>query len=429
MRHLAIKVIGLELTRPFPNLDYLDSTRYTDLQILVRYKDRPIGYAWVQNISPRFLQEAYLRVAIEQQLFYEINQAALMALLGEDNDSVASHSENWPHVTVAICTRGRPYSLRRTLDSLVQLAYPAALLDLLIVDNAPEDDAVAQLVAEFPQIRYVVEPRPGLNWARIRAAREALGTIVAYTDDDVAIDPLWVKALARHFENEAVMCVTGLVAPAVRETVAQNMFEEYGGFGRGFERRYYTMSMQKYWRYWPLGAGLYGTGCNMAYRKSLFAQIGEFDPALDVGTPTHGAGDHDMFYRTIRAGYVLVYEPAALIWHYHRPSYDKLRGQLYDFGRGVYAFWTKTFFSDPPMRLRTVLFAAIWYASWFVKRPLSRSTKVPRRLVLAEAVGALRGPLAYWQSRRQVRRIEKQFGQLPELLAGENITVKLGEPA
>ena len=136
-----------------------------------------------------------------------------------------------------------------------------------------------------------------------------------------------------------------------------------------------------------------------------------------------------MFYRTIRAGYVLVYEPAALIWHYHRPTYDKLRGQLYDFGRGVYAFWTKTFFSDPPMRLRTLMFADLWYGGWFIKRPLSRANKLPRRLVLAEALGALRGPLAYWQSRRQVGRIEKQFGRLPERLADENNTAQLGESA
>ena len=410
---MAVKVLALELTRPFPNLDHLDAAHYTHLQILVRQNERPIGYVWVENKSPRFLQEAYLRPMIEQQLFDELNQAGLMTLLGETDNPAGESGNFWPHVTVAICTRSRPQSLRRTLNTLVELDYPAELLDLLIVDNAPEDELTAQLVAEFPQFRYVMEPRPGLNWARIRAAKEAHGSIVAYTDDDVAIDPQWVKALARHFENEAVMCVTGLVAPAARETGAQNLFEDYGGFGRGFERRYYTMGMRKHWRFWPLGAGVFGTGCNMAYRKSLFAKIGDFDPALDVGTPTHGAGDHDMFYRTIRAGYVLVYEPAALIWHYHRPSYDKLRSQLYDFGRGVYAFWTKTFFSDGPMRWRTVTFAALWYGGWFVKRLLRRSRIFPRGLVMVEAVGALRGPLSYWQARRQVRRIQKQFGELP----------------
>ena len=404
---MAVKVLEVEMTRPFPPIPHLDPARYTHLQILVRQKQRPIGYAWIENKSPRFLAEEYLRHSIEQQLFAELNRAALAELLVAEETAV---EPNWPHVTVAICTRSRAISMRRTLDSLLALDYPAEKLDLLVVDNAPPDDSTAQLIAEFPHIRYVVEPRPGLDWARNRAVQEALGSIVAFTDDDVAIDANWVKALAPHFANEAVMCVTGLVAPAARETAAQNIFEDYGGFGRGFETRYYTMAMRKLWRYWPLGAGIFGTGCNMAYRKSLFDEIGGFDPALDVGTPAHGAGDHDMFYRTLRAGFILVYEPAALIWHYHRPSFEKLRGQLYDFGRGVYAFWTKTFFTDAPMRWKTLQFALLWYGGWFGKRLLRRSG-FPRGLVLAEALGALRGPLAYWQAVQQARQIAQQHEQ------------------
>jgi len=426
---LAVKVVEVELKRPFPSLEHLDPSHYTHVQLLVRQNQRPIGYVWIENKSSRLLKETFLRATIEQQLFAELNQVALAQLLGE-RDFEGGDNENWPHVTVAICTRGRLDSLRRTLNSLLNLEYPSEKLDLLIVDNAPEDETTAQLIAEFPQIRYVMEPRPGLNWARNRAVHEALGTIVAYTDDDVRVDALWVKAVAQQFENEAVMCVTGLVAPAARETAAQNLFEDYGGFGRGFERRFYTMGMQKSWRYWPLGAGLFGTGCNMAYRKSMFSEIGDFDPALDVGTPAHGAGDHDMFYRTLRAGYVLVYEPAALIWHYHRSAYPQLRDQLYDFGRGVYAFWTKTFFSDAPMRWRTLTFAGLWYGGWFIKRLLRRPHSLPRGLIMVEAVGALRGPLAYWQARRQARRIQEQFEHLaPDLSARLVSSRSMGSPS
>ena len=80
--------------------------------------------------------------------------------------------------------------------------------------------------------------------------------------------------------------------------------------------------------------------------------------------------DHDMFYRTLRAGYLLVYEPSALVWHYHRDTYLGLRDQLRDFGRGVYAFWMKTALTDPPMRWRTARFAAFWYLKWFIKGAL-----------------------------------------------------------
>jgi glycosyltransferase involved in cell wall biosynthesis len=297
--------------------------------------------------------------------------------------------------------------LRRTLASLLLLDYPVEKWELLVVDNAPDDNTTARVVADFPRCKYVVESRPGLNWARNCAVLEASGEIIAYTDDDVEVDSQWLRSLAHHFVNPAVMCVTGLVVPAQRETPAQNLFEEYGGFGRGFETRYFTMGVRKYWRYWPLGAGIFGTGCNMAFRRSLFDRIGLFDVALDVGTPSQGAGDHDLFYRTIRANYILVYEPRAIIWHYHRSDMTALQRQLRDFGRGVYAFWTKTFLTDSQMRWRTLTFAMSWYLQWFGGRLLHGHPggRFPRGLVLIEAIGALQGPWAYILAHYQGRHM------------------------
>ena len=62
------------------------------------------------------------------------------------------------------------------------------------------------------------------------------------------------------------------------------------------------------------------------------------------------------------------------------------------------------------MRWKTLQFALLWYGGWFGKRLLRRSG-FPRGLVLAEAIGALRGPLAYWQAVRQARRIAQQYEQ------------------
>ena len=93
-----------------------------------------------------------------------------------------------PLVTVAVCTRDRTDDLARCLDSLSCLDYPA--LEVLVVDNAPSSNATERLVrTRYPNWRYVCEPRPGLNWARNRAIIESSGEIIAYTDDDVVVDP------------------------------------------------------------------------------------------------------------------------------------------------------------------------------------------------------------------------------------------------
>ncbi|WP_045233859.1 glycosyltransferase, partial [Deinococcus pimensis] len=212
---------------------------------------------------------------------------------------------------------------------------------------------------------------PGLDWARNRAALEARGEIVAYTDDDVAVDEGWVAALARVFaENPAVMCVTGLVVPYELDTEAQVLFETYGGFGRGYRRRWYGVDARggELAGFSMAGAGKFGTGANMAYRRSLFDRIGFFDPALDVGTVTNGGGDLEMFFRTVKEGHVLVYEPSAIVRHRHRREYAKLRTQIANNGVGFYAHLVRCAAHYPEERAGIARLGAWWFAEWSLGR-------------------------------------------------------------
>ncbi len=105
-------------------------------------------------------------------------------------------------VTVAVCTRDRVTDLALCLDALIDFDYPA--LDLLVVDNAPDTDATARLVCHYhSRVRYLCEPRPGLDWARNRAVHEARGDILAFTDDDAVVDRGWVTALVRIFVEDS----------------------------------------------------------------------------------------------------------------------------------------------------------------------------------------------------------------------------------
>ena len=54
-----------------------------------------------------------------------------------------------------------------------------------VIDNAPDDDATANIVhQQFPGVRYVHEAVQGLDVARNRALSEARGDVVAFLDDD-----------------------------------------------------------------------------------------------------------------------------------------------------------------------------------------------------------------------------------------------------
>jgi GT2 family glycosyltransferase len=195
-----------------------------------------------------------------------------------------------------------------------------------------------------------------------------------------------------------VMCVTGLTMPIELETSAQEWFERYSPFGRGFLRRlfYGTPAM-------ALGAGHVGAGANMAVRKSILEKVGPFDEALDSGTPTRFGGDTEMFARILSKGYHIVYEPAALSWHRHRRTWQELRKTTFGYGVGIYAVWTRRLLIDHQLG---VLISALQHARYYQLPSLThallrRPNHIPLDLVLSEMAGCLFGTYAYFFSRNR----------------------------
>ena len=108
-----------------------------------------------------------------------------------------------------------------------------------MVDNDPASGRVPAALrhVEDVRLRIVQEPRRGLSFARNAGLAAARGDIIAFTDDDATADPAWLAALIAPFdERRDVMCTTGLVLPAELNTKPQLLFEEFGGFDKGFER-------------------------------------------------------------------------------------------------------------------------------------------------------------------------------------------------
>lgn len=419
-----LKVIDVELSHPLTTIGGLDG--YMGVHGLVRLHGVPIGYVEAP-ITSGCCEAATLSKLILEQHSHKIIQQLLANGLAAPPKLEGLRLEDLfdvpppvfegtlPLVTVAVCTRDRSSDLALCLDALSQLDYPA--LDLLVIDNAPSSDETEHLVQGYPNIRYVRELRPGLDWARNRAILEAQGEIIAYTDDDVVVDPGWVSALVKVFaENSEVMAVTGLVVPYELETEAQALFEMSGGFGKGFERKWYRVHQANKMPWKLLGAGQYGTGANMAYRCGLFDQIGSFDPALDVGTVTNGGGDLEMFFRVLKQGHTLVYEPRAIVRHRHRRSYVDLRSQLVNNGIGLYSYIVCGALSYPEERLSFFWLGLWWLVYWDLRRlwiSFKHPLRLPKNLIWAELKGAFIGLGRYQKARQAALKLSNPLDTDP----------------
>jgi glycosyltransferase involved in cell wall biosynthesis len=389
-RRLApIALAEIELERPLEPLEGLGDA--LAVEALVRRNGDPVG--WVRlPVSGGGCPVAPIRAALDRLPLPLPRKTA---------------PDPTPAVTVAVCTRDRPGDLATCLDSLERVDYEP--LEILVVDNAPSSEATRALVEDRAgRVRYVREPRPGLDWARNRAIAEAGGEIVAFTDDDVTVDRAWIRALVAAFgTDDTIAAVTGLVLPSELETEAQVLFERYRSFGRGFTARRVAPEGRAAIAHRYGAAGDYGTGANMAFRRSLFGRIGAFDPALDVGTPTRGGGDLDMFFRVLKERYVLVYEPRAMVRHRHRRSMEALRSQIADHGVSFSSYIVRSALAYPDERLAFARLACWWWAktAFRVLWPKANPAWTLRRLGLVELRGCLVGLTRYPLARRAAARL------------------------
>jgi GT2 family glycosyltransferase len=300
-----------------------------------------------------------------------------------------------------VCTRDRTEELALCLPGLQQLAVHGH--EIIVVDSCPSDKSTALLVANYPSIRYLLEPRPGAGIARNRGLLAANGDIVAFTDDDAQVDPCWLTALLRNFDDPMVAVALGITMPLELETQAQLWFEETNGFGRGFLRKEFDISNLN-----PLAVGQVGASVNMAIRRCAIKEIGLFDEALGPGTVACCGEDHEFFYRTLTHGFRIVYDPTALVWHRHRRDWNALRRNIYGYSVGVFAWWTRCLLVEKEFTLLKVAPSWFWkhHVRNLVRTLLKRPGHLPLDLALSEFLGALTGPINYVRSRRKMKSLK-----------------------
>ena len=413
---MAIKVMEIEFAEEINPIRQLE--QYEGVRILVRYRGRPLGWAYVSN-NPweQTISAARVRQTIVDQLGKQLVRSTLREQFGAVSEAVADG--HLPSISVVICTRDRTDLLKGALEALLALDYPHR--EIIVIDNAPTNSSTAEFVAPLP-VRYVKEERPGLDWARNRGIAEARHEIIAFTDDDARPDRGWLRGIAAGFADPEIMAVSGLVAPAELETEAQIQFElGYGGMLQHLHS--FKCDGSKLSTRELLWASNYGVGANMAFRRQVFAEVGNFDPALDVGTPTRGAGDIEMFHRILAKGYSTFYEPRAFVWHLHRRSGEALSKQLQDNGRGFGAYLLTCDRNRTLPRLEILKFAMFNWLGWWLVRRLGAPGWLPRKLVVSELLGALDSPFAYRKAQLQAQQLaeiepEEQPQSEPQQVAG-----------
>jgi GT2 family glycosyltransferase len=355
-----------------------------------------------------------------------VDPAAVIAQIAElPSVSLRRPDGDLPPISVAVCTRDRPDHLSSLLENLADLDYPD--FEVLVVDNNPASGLSRPVVANFTstadiRIRIVDAPGQGLSIARNVAIKSAENDIVAFTDDDVLVDELWLKNIAYGFGRDArVACVCGMVPSAELLTPAQSYFDRRVGWAAACAPAVFDIAAPPHDDpLFPMRVAQFGTGANFAVRRDVLIELGGFDEGMGIGSPTGGGEDIDIFVRILLAGHLLVREPSAVVWHRHRRTTAELEEQVHNYGLGLGAWIAK-------LGSRPHTFAMAFRRARPAVKHLRHVTVVEQQrngppdpeveaLYGHELQGVLRGPFALLGARISGRKAKPLSGRSSKLM-------------
>ncbi len=226
-------------------------------------------------------------------------------------------------LSVIIPTRNRAAYLRESVRSVCRQRLPSEQYEIIVVDNGSAGDArrvVDESVTQRSTLHYVWESRIGLHQARHAGARVAQGEILVYIDDDVTVPAGWLEAMSKPYSDPHVACVGGKTLPKW-EAEPPAWLDQFGENG-GSNLSLLDLGEETLELAWPQTV----YGCNMSVRRSVLYEIGGFNPDA-IGDRRliwlRGDGETGLHRKIYDAGYKVIYEPRA--WLYHRVPASRLR--------------------------------------------------------------------------------------------------------
>jgi glycosyltransferase involved in cell wall biosynthesis len=247
------------------------------------------------------------------------------------------------NVTVILCTYNRCQSLAKALESVAVSNLPKSVeWEVLVVDNNSCDQTrkvVEDFCRRYPgRFRYLFESRQGKSHALNSGIRAARGDVLAFMDDDVSVEPTWLRNLTASLDSGEWAGAGGRILP--QQTFSAPCWLPLEG-------KYSVAGMLALFdlgnETGELCQAPFGT--NMAFQRKMFEKHGNF--RTDMG-PCPGSEmrneDTEFGRRLLAAGERLRYEPSAIV--HHAVPENRLRKTYFlafwfDHGRASVREWKK----------------------------------------------------------------------------------------
>jgi GT2 family glycosyltransferase len=228
--------------------------------------------------------------------------------------------------SVVVATYERPTFVARCLDHLAAQTTPP--IEVVVVDSSAGRETAELVADQYPAVRYErnTAGRGATATARDIGYRCSTGEVLAFVDDDAFAEPEWLERLLPHFGDPTVGGVGG------RQIRGQSgeLTEGVDAIGRLLPDGTLTGNFAA-----DPGRAIvvdHLLGASMSFRRSVVDELGGIH---DGYRGTCIREETDLCLRVTRAGYRLVYEPAAVVEHVAGPY---AKGNRFDLR---YTYWAQ----------------------------------------------------------------------------------------
>ncbi|MGH2957532.1 MAG: glycosyltransferase family 2 protein [Solirubrobacterales bacterium] len=226
-----------------------------------------------------------------------------------------------PLFSVLIPTRDRPGQLERCVASLSASAEVPGGFEVIVVDDGGSVDLEPILSPHRQRLDLTLLRRPhsGPGPARNAGAEHARGKMLALTDDDMLVEPGWLRALAERAADEPGAAIGG-------RTLNAHPANRYSRVSQWISDRAHNHHNEG-----PEGPSFFASN-NLAVPADRYRDLGGFDPAFRTSE------DRDFCGRWHESGAPMVDAKNAVAWHARELDLASFWRQHFGYGRGAFAY-------------------------------------------------------------------------------------------
>lgn len=138
-----------------------------------------------------------------------------------------------PFISIIIPTFNRSKFLDNAIHSIIEQDFPSDQYEIIIVDNNSKDDTfpiTKKIITEYQKnrdIKYILEKRPGLVYARHTGAFHSKGDILIFGDDDALYEKNWISAIFEVYNKNPDVGAVGTKILIKWDTTPKSWIYEY----------------------------------------------------------------------------------------------------------------------------------------------------------------------------------------------------------